>query len=718
MKTWIAILVSFITCFFPLFAQEQNAIDSLQKELDKAEIDTLRISIMSELADAWYASDPEQSLRINNEVIRLADEAIPKYSGKGRERLYLYKAASINNLGILAMDRGEVMKAIEYYEQSIPAFEESGYHLFLAKSYNNIGFVYENQGDIERGLEYYFKSLKLRETINDYSGIGESYNNIAYIYQAQGDLKKSLETFMMALTFFEKVNDQIGIALIYNNVGGIYKKTGEYRKALEHYQKSSAIRKKLEDHKTLSSVYGNIGDTYRKLGIKDSAKFYFEHSLREAKIANNKSRMASAADHMAIFLYDEGDLSSALKYAEEGLKLSIELGFPERMRESYETVSLIYEKKGDYKQAFLAYKGFKEMSDSLLSDETKQEAIKQQMKYSFDKRELEITKEKEKSELEHEAEVKQQRMIIYSSVAGLLIVLVFSFFLYNRFRVTRQQKAIIEKQKNIVEEQKEMVELQKEMVDEKNKEITDSINYAKRIQQAILPPARLIKQFLPQSFVYYQPKDIVAGDFYWLEASNGNIVFAAADCTGHGVPGAMVSVVCHNALNRSVREFRQDEPGKILDKTRDLVIETFEKSDQEVKDGMDISLCKLNQQTSELQWSGANNPLWIIRNNSLIEYKADKQPIGKFENARPFTTHSVPLEKNDMIYIFTDGYADQFGGEKGKKFKYKQLQELLLSIAHLEPETQKQMLEAALGNWKGNLEQVDDVCIFGVRFAG
>jgi serine phosphatase RsbU (regulator of sigma subunit) len=182
------------------------------------------------------------------------------------------------------------------------------------------------------------------------------------------------------------------------------------------------------------------------------------------------------------------------------------------------------------------------------------------------------------------------------------------------------------------------------------------------------------------------------------------------------VPGALVSVVCHNALNRSVREYGVIDPGKILDKTRDLVISEFEKSEEAVLDGMDISLCVLDLKTKALNWAGANNPLWIVRNKELIEFKADKQPIGKFELAKPFTTHSVKLEANDCIYIFTDGYQDQFGGNGAKKFKASKFKELLLSVNDSNMEHQHKLIDKAFSDWKGSLEQVDDVCIIGIRF--
>jgi len=254
-----------------------------------------------------------------------------------------------------------------------------------------------------------------------------------------------------------------------------------------------------------------------------------------------------------------------------------------------------------------------------------------------------------------------------------------------------------------------------EEIEEKNKDILDSITYAKRLQDAILPPLSIIKQYLPDFFLLFKPKDIVAGDFYWMERAGNNILVAAADCTGHGVPGALVSVVCSNALNRTVKEFNIIEPGKILDKVRELVLETFEKSESNVQDGMDISLCCINTKTNEVQWSGAYNSLWYINNGKIHEVAADKQPIGKCDKPVPFNTHNLNLQKGDTLYLFTDGYADQFGGPNGKKFKYKQMEELLLTNAAKSMDEQKNALDRALEVWKGDLEQVDDILVLGIK---
>jgi serine phosphatase RsbU (regulator of sigma subunit) len=272
---------------------------------------------------------------------------------------------------------------------------------------------------------------------------------------------------------------------------------------------------------------------------------------------------------------------------------------------------------------------------------------------------------------------------------------------------------------------------QKEIIEEKNKDITASISYAKRLQEAILPSQHMVSEHLPDAFILYEPKDIVAGDFYWMETiqlenwkagesenekkENELVLFAAADCTGHGVPGAMVSVVCSNALNRAVKEFNITDPGQILDKVRALVIQTFEKSGSEVKDGMDISLLSIDKKKAELKWAGANNPLLLFRDGELREYKPDKQPIGMSDHPAPFTTHVISLQKGDLLYTFTDGFADQFGGPKGKKFKYSQLKELLANVHTLSMQQQSDKIRQELIKWKGELEQVDDILITGIK---
>ena len=274
-------------------------------------------------------------------------------------------------------------------------------------------------------------------------------------------------------------------------------------------------------------------------------------------------------------------------------------------------------------------------------------------------------------------------------------------------RSHKSRQELLEKNKIITE--------QKSIVEEKNREITESIEYALRIQTAILPPEKIVKQYLENSFIIYKPKDIVAGDFYWMESVGDLVLFAACDCTGHGVPGAMVSVVCHNALNRAVREFGLTQPAAILDKTSEIVKENFSKSEEDIKDGMDISLCAYKIKTNKLEWAGANNPLWLISNHELIETKADKQSIGYSEDSKPFTNHTFTLKAGENIYIFSDGFQDQFGGEGENKFTKRRFKELLLSLQNLTIQAQGIAIDKFIVEYRKETEQTDDILVMGVK---
>ncbi|MBA3970603.1 MAG: SpoIIE family protein phosphatase [Bacteroidetes bacterium] len=345
------------------------------------------------------------------------------------------------------------------------------------------------------------------------------------------------------------------------------------------------------------------------------------------------------------------------------------------------------------------------MKDSINNETTRKSAVKKQLQYEYEKKtaaDSVLNMEKAKlEEVKYEQEISKQKMYTYSGIFGFALMLLVAGVSFNAYRQKQKANTVIALQKNIVEE--------------KQKEILDSITYAQRIQSAILAKEGDIKKHLPESFLLYKPKDIVAGDFYFFETTATHLFYAAADCTGHGVPGALVSVVCSNALSRCVKEFNLTDPGKILDQARTLVLETFNKSGQDLKDGMDISLLSKEMSTGKYSWAGANNSLWIIRDNAVIEFKSNKQPIGFSENPMPFTTHTIETEKKDILLLYTDGYADQFGGDKGKKFKYKQLQQKLVSISDKSLQEQKEIIEQNFNEWKGNLEQVDDVCIIGVR---
>ncbi|HEX7414143.1 MAG TPA: SpoIIE family protein phosphatase, partial [Bacteroidia bacterium] len=321
---------------------------------------------------------------------------------------------------------------------------------------------------------------------------------------------------------------------------------------------------------------------------------------------------------------------------------------------------------------------------------TKYETVKKDKEISLLEKDKELNDTKLKAKDDEKSQLERTITYFILALIGFTVLIVFVI----RSNLLRRQA------NKLLLEQKDIISQQKFLVEEKNHEIIDSITYAKRLQQAILPTVEAVQEQLPNSFIYYQPKDIVAGDFYWMHTTKEAVYIAAADCTGHGVPGAMVSVVCSNALNRAVKEFNLTDTGLILDKTRELVIETFEKSDKDVKDGMDISLLRINTTTKEIQWSGANNSLWYILNKELVEVKADKQPIGKYSEAMSFTTNSLSFHSPITFYLFSDGYADQFSPDD-KKLMKKKFKDIVLSIQNLSMQEQKNHLDKFHTDWKG-----------------
>ena len=436
----------------------------------------------------------------------------------------------------------------------------------------------------------------------------------------------------------------------------------------------------------------------------------------------------------------QNKIDKGIKNCLNSLEISDNIGLTESKMYSCECLYEAYEKSGNTSLAFKYFKLFQSEKDSLINENNTKAIIEKSLQYNYDKQQYQdslsrsaeekrqalIQREKD---IKKEAEIQKQRAYSIATGIGFILMLGLAFVLYKGYQSKQKANKIILKQKYAVEEQKEIIE-------EKNKEIVDSISYAKRIQNAILPSPQTMGKILPESFVYFNPKDIVSGDFYWIDGKGEYSYFAAVDCTGHGVPGALVSVVGHNSLNRVLNEYKVSLPSKMLDKLNDIVEETFSKNSSNVKDGMDIALCRLNQETLKLDYSGANNPLYIIRNSNkviaseladykileneengqtLIEVKANKQPIGDYEFKKPFTNHTFQLFPGDSIYIFSDGFADQFGGEKGKKFMYKPFKRMLTEVSTFSMNNQRIKIESIFSQWKSGVEQIDDVCILGVK---
>ncbi len=572
---------------------------------------------------------------------------------------------------------------------------------FLAGAINNNGYLYDQKGDMILALDNYHKGLDLYEFVGDKTGISTSLNNLGVLYSMIGDTTKALTYHRRSLELKKELKDPYGVAMSLNNIGTIYENHNRPFEALNYYDQSLEIREEIEDQRGIAMSYDNIGDIYLSQDFTVAALSYYEKGLKTWEELEDPVGISTSCDNVANALIKLDRHDEAKEYALRSNQIAEELGYVVDIKNSSITLSVIYKHDKDYKKALEKLETYVDMRNKMENSEFANAALKKSLFYEFQKTSLQDSLNNAKVLEIQDLELSSQRtqnIALYVGIGLMLVIFILGI------------RSFVRKKKD-----HQLIMSQKLEVESKNKEITDSITYAKRIQLAILPPEEMISKHLKNGFVLYKPKDVVSGDFYWMEVIDDEIIFAVADCTGHGVPGAMVSVVCHNALNRSVFEFGLTKPSDILNKTRDLVIETFMKSDKNVKDGMDIALCSLNRKTNLLNYSGANNSLYLVDNNELKTIKADKQPIGKFAMSTPFTNHTIQLNNDNSIFLSSDGYPDQFGGPEGKKFKYKQFREMLLNNSSKAMKTQKEILDSTFENWKGNLEQIDDVCVIGVR---
>lgn len=718
------ILLLFLTTLS--FSQGVNK-DSLWRVFnDTKQDDTSRLRAIDKVAYSYVNCDPDTSIAFSELEIKSAEKSMSKK----------YQASALYTIGQAFENKSNHEKALENFSNAARLYDRIGNKQMLSDCYFSIGSIYHNRSDYFKAMDFYLRSLKINEILKNKRAISNCYGNIGNMFLLQSNYPKAMEYFLKSLSIAEATNNQSEIGNRYNDIGTVYAGQAEYSKALEYYMKSLKIEQEIDDKDGISICYNNIADFYERQNKYSEAMDYILKSLKLSEEINNKddigiallnighlyfkqsdyqqalayslkslkiyreiydkNKMGTCYSNLADIYLNTKNYKSAIQYGDSSIEISKKVGDISDQQSSYKTLSDAYAKQNNYKEAYENFVQFKALTDSIFNTDKSKQLGDMKTQFEVDKKETEL---KEKAD----AQQKVQQTITLSVAGVLLIVFVFSIFLFRRFKVTQRQKVVIEKQKHLVEEHQ--------------KEIVDSITYAKRLQNAILPPIDEIKNKFPESFLMYRPKDIVAGDFYWMENVGYMTFVAVADCTGHGVSGAMLSVVCSNALNKAVNEFRLTETGMILDKTRELVLETFAKSGEDIKDGMDISLLSFNNLNKEIQWSGAFNPLWYVESGELKEIKANKQPIGKTDNPSNFTTHSIEYKEDTIFYLMTDGYADQFGGEKGKKFMYKRLGNALVERSNSHLEAQKDFLCKSFDDWKGILEQVDDVTIMGIRIA-
>ena len=645
-------ILSFIVVVFCLsFISKAQTIDSLVYLLDKSEADTIAIRIKARIS--W------------------------EYRGEGNYQ-----------------------KAIRYAEEALTEAEYIKFNTGIADACNALAAIYDEQGLYPKSLKYYTRTMKIHELQNDEAGICRDYNNIGLLYENIANYNTALDYYNKALRIALKLKKQQTISAIYFNMGAVYTYIEKYDESLDYYFKSLEIDNQIRDEIAISDCYTNIGINYTYLKQYKKALEYCNKGLKMKHILNDQNGVAASYINIGDVYFKQDLYEVSKTYFDSALIVSLKIGSADNLRLAYEGLANVCNLTKHYQEAFNYHVKFKQVTDSMFNAENSEAVNQIKINYELEKKEAEKAQQKALTD----SDKKRQNIIILSVVLVLVIVCVFSLFLFKRFKITNQQKEIISEQK--------------ELVEEKQREISDSINYAKRIQTSFLANELEFKKYFDDYFILFNPKDVVSGDFYWTASVDSKFYVAVADSTGHGIPGAFMSLLNISLLNEGVLSKNYTSTVDILNFVRRILILGLkpDESGQGGNDGMDCVLFSIDFKTLEMEFSGANNPLWIVREGVIIELKPDKMPVGRSpKEFVSFTSQKFQMQKGDLIYSFTDGYADQFGGEKGKKFKYKQLEEMLLKNHRYVLSLQKETLHQTFINWKNVLEQVDDVTILGFK---
>jgi len=683
-------------------------------------------------------------------------------------------AGSYNNIGVIHKSQGRYVEALEAFQKALTILERIGDQQKIAECHNNIGTIHADQGRYAEALESYQKALAIRERIGDQRGIAASYNNIGNIHAKQRRHAEALEAYQKALAIQERIGDQQGIAASYNNIGAINVDQGRYDEALEAYQKALTIRERIGDQRGIATSYNNIGNIHYVQGRYAKALKAFQKALAISEHIGDQESIALSYDNIGI-LYQAQDLYAiARSYFQKALPIAQSLGLQDQLDNIYlhlaQTDSALAASGLTHlwKSAYLHHRLYAAYKDSVRNEESIRKQAQLESQYEYDKKISLLKAQQEKERALAQAQFQRQKAERNALLAILAVVLLalstmayFQILLRRKNRLIQQQAHQLELKNaelqtinqaltdsnNLIQAQAQeliiknaelttlnaelnatnkalsnsylTIQHQAQELAQKNEEILDSIRYAERIQRAILPSEERRHRLLPDSFLIYQPRDIVAGDFYWLEETDHYIFLAVADATGHGVPGAFVSLVCANALNRTLRQEGLSSPAAILTRAKTIVTQVLTQEGTHLRDGMDLALIRLEKNTpARLTYAGANRPLWIISSQKeLVELPPTRQPIGFTDTEKPFEEHEIDLSSRlpAMLYAFTDGFIDQVGGPKGRKLMTKGLREILPEVSHRPCPEQEDHLQRFFTAWKGEWPQLDDVTLIGVR---
>ncbi len=719
LRTILIILLSGSIC--NTYSQELS-VQSLKEKAAEGSEDTLRVNILLQLCDSLYRSKPDEAIEyadraktLSQKLNFLKGEAYAdKYAGMG----YLVKA--------------DYVKAFDYCQQAADIFESMNDKQGVSNMLTLQGAIYSNQGIDDKALELYFKSLTLSREIGDPKRILTAEVNIGLTYsKKKATYDNALDFYLKALKLSEQLKYYDGIGTVCVNLGELYFFKKDYDKALSYFEKSLDA---FESTNTGNTAYtlNYIGKVYAIRKDYQNAKKYQKEALHVSEAANSKLEEAQALIGLANTYNSEGKRDTALLMFKQAERITSRIGAKTERRDTYQGIASIYAAKGDFRNAFRYQLMESNLKDTTNSVTTQIEINKLQTKYEIESVEKENEILKRDARLK-EAKSKLQWVVIFFLFLGVVSV---SFFLRMLYKANVQKKkvnAALNEANGNLTTALDTVSEQKMQIEMAHKVITGGINYARYIQKSVLPKSEQLAASLGDHFVIFKPKETVSGDFYWIYEKGEKVIVVAADCTGHGVPGAFMSMLGITLLNEIVKKNSVSNPGEILDRLRQEVIESLKQNGdrQEAKDGMDISLCCIDNKNMKLQYAGAVNSLYLIRKKGnaeiglvhdesmngkmMIEIKGDQMPIGIYDEMENFSYQEIDICKGDTYYISSDGFHDQFGGPRRKKFSYKRFREALISTGSENMCEQKVLLEKIIHDWQGDNDQTDDILVIGFR---
>jgi len=657
-------------------------------------------------------NDYKEALKLVDSVAVIAKRSGDQYN---LAAAYYYKGSFLSDLG-------HYKKGLSFIQKSAAIRKAINDEPGLAASYSFLGLCYAHLDEYVLGIDYIQRSITIREKIGDKRGLANSFLTLYKVYLELGEFDKAMESEFKSLSICEEIGDLQCVSGRYTNLGELYQRKGDLKEAMRYHQKALALSKKLLIKNRIAQVHENIARVYVVSDQKELAHLHLDSSEILRISFGDKEGIASISLMRAELALAENHYTKAKTYAQNTLQIAGELRLRYMVREAHHILSSVYKKENNIDAAFYHFQQFTHLKDSLFNSEQSRALVKQELEFSFARKEAQQRAEEEARESRRQEEKDRLRKIIAWVSLGLIlltILLLFSIWQYRQKNRTNQQ--LIQAYSELNQRNEELNE-KNEIIETQNQEINDSIVYAQKIQHAVLPEIdELLKPFR-SGFVLFEPKDQISGDFYWTSQLHGKLIVVTADCTGHGVPGGFMSMLGISFLNEIINEQHVVDPAQIVEKLREKVISALRQRGQEgeQKDGMDMTVCVFDLNNMTMRYACANHVIYLIRKTSdelhLTEHKGNRFPVGIFgDDLRPFDSFELGVQPGDRIYTFTDGYIDQFGGPKGKKFKHQQYKSILLSIQQHRMTEQSHLLNQTFRNWQGKTEQTDDVCVIGIE---